>query len=84
MSNVEPLPGESRIGLVVTAVFLCIGAVGTVVGIFVPDILIGAVVILVISAAGFLYSLGARRNYLRDVRTGKVVVREPWSGPGAP
>ena len=39
-----------------------------------------AVVFLVVSAIGFVVVFAQRRNYLRDVRLGRVIEREAWSG----
>jgi len=85
--DLAPIPGRSRLGLVAFAVFLGLSVCGLVAtgiaSFFNPDLgltLIGLTVAVVISAAGFVYALIVRRNYLRDVRNGAIVERRLWSG----
>ena len=39
-----------------------------------------AIVFLVVAAIGFVVVFAQRRNYLREVRLGRVIERETWSG----
>ena len=85
--DLEPIPGSSRTGLVATSVLLVLAGSSfvsvAIASLFTPG-LGGAVVLMLIftavSAITFVAALSARRNYLRDVRNGKVVIRRPWTG----
>jgi len=91
--ELEPIRGQSRVLLVVTAVMLGIGVVGlvaTLIGSLTSNLLaadleptaIGLASYTGVAAIGFVIALVQRRAYLRDVRNGRVVVRRPWRGEG--
>ena len=83
----SPIPGESSLALVALSVLLGLSAAGLIAvliaGAFVSGLepaVITAVVFFAVALVGFVVVLVQRRNYLRDVRLGRVIEREPWSG----
>ncbi|GCD18605.1 MULTISPECIES: hypothetical protein [Cellulomonas] len=83
----SPIPGEDRLTLVVMAVMTGIAAVWTVVGLVVAlaasagwAVFWVGFLVLVIALLGLGWAVVTRREYLRKVRNGDVIVREPWSG----
>jgi membrane protein implicated in regulation of membrane protease activity len=77
----EPVPGESRLALVVMSVILGI-AVAALVGVLIasPANFGWPLDFVLLFSVTFLYSLAQRRSYLRDRRNGKPLVRRPWRG----
>ncbi len=77
----EPVPGESRLALVTTAVLLGIAFV-ILIGVLIasPSNAAWPAVFVAIAAAGFAFTLLQRRSFLRDRRNGVPLVRRPWRG----
>ncbi|WP_394553607.1 hypothetical protein ACDF64_04335 [Agromyces sp. MMS24-JH15] len=83
----DPIPGESRLGLVTTAVMFVLALVAliatSVASIFVAD-LGSTVLVCAILTAVALMGLGIswiqRRRYLRNRRFGRVIERDYWGG----
>lgn len=83
----SPIPGESRLFLVTMVVFTAMSGVWLLIvlmfmlfGGLAPDALIAPVLLGAASAIGWFWARVQRREYLRKVRNGDIIVRERWSG----
>ncbi|WP_395245019.1 hypothetical protein ACGGZK_04260 [Agromyces sp. MMS24-K17] len=83
----DPVPGESRLGLVTMAVMLGLALAAllltTILSFFVPDLgstVLVCAILTVVALIGTFIAWTQRRNYLRDRRLGRVVDREFWTG----
>jgi ABC-type proline/glycine betaine transport system permease subunit len=89
--QLEPIPGESRFDVIVTAVMTAMLTVPLItlliLWIWVPGLGSAVAIIAPLAALAtfaFLLALRSRREYLRKIRNGTVIVRQPWKGPDAP
>lgn len=84
----SPIPGEDRLTVTVMWVGVGIGVVWTLVALVVTLLSPGdswaafwiGVLFLAVALIGLAWAVVVRREYLRKVRNGEVIVREPWSG----